>query len=69
MRLLHMIAFLLVIVGGLNWGLVGVFQFNLVHVLSAGVPAAEQAVYVLVGAAALFVLVTHKSDCTTCSKL
>jgi len=62
-----MTAFLLVVVGALNWGLVGLFGFNLVEAILGTVPSAVQLVYVLVGVSAVYVLVTHKSDCKICS--
>ncbi len=48
------IAFVLIIVGGLNWGLVGFFKWNLVdHLFGAG-SALSRIVYALVGLAALY---------------
>lgn len=47
-------ALVLVIVGGLNWGL-AVFNFNLVNQLLGGVPMLETIVYGLVGLAAIYV--------------
>jgi uncharacterized membrane protein YuzA (DUF378 family) len=41
-------------VGGLNWGLWGMFKFDLVATLLGGVPVLMNTVYVLVGAAALY---------------
>jgi uncharacterized membrane protein YuzA (DUF378 family) len=66
MKALHMIAFVLVVVGGLNWGLVGAFEFNLVTKLLGSWPMIETIVYVLVGLSALLLAFTHKSDCKTC---
>lgn len=46
------IAMLLVIIGGINWGLVGLFDFNLVsYVVGAGSIIAK-VVYILVGVSA-----------------
>jgi len=67
MKMVHMVAFLLLVVGGLNWGLVGLFKFNLVTAILGGMPALEMLVYVLVGASALYLLVTHKGECRVCS--
>lgn len=67
MKMLHMVAFLLLAVGGLNWGLVGLFQFNLVSAVFGSMPALEMLVYVLVGVSALWLLVTHKAQCKVCS--
>lgn len=65
--MLHMVAFPLVLVGALNWGLVGLFNYNLVESLLGSWPVVVTLVYVLVGASAVLILATHKSDCKTCS--
>ena len=52
---LDWIALILVIVGGLNWGLVGLLDFNLVTTL-LGVGIATTIVYSLVGLAALYTI-------------
>lgn len=66
MKALHMVAFILLVVGGLNWGLVA-FNFNLVSMLVGSWPIVEQAVYVLVGLSAIYIVTTHKADCRTCA--
>jgi uncharacterized protein len=48
------LAFVLVIVGGLNWGLVGLFNFNLVTFIFGSVPILERLIYILVGIAAIY---------------
>ena len=61
-----MIAFLLVIVGGLNWLLVGLFNWD-VGVLFGGQGAlVSRIIYVLVGLSAVVLLATHKKDCKMC---
>jgi uncharacterized protein len=58
MRTLNVITLLLVIVGGLNWLLVGLFQFDLVAALFGGQTAAlSRIVYILVGLSALWQLI------------
>ena len=53
MKPFHIITLLLVIVGGVNWGLVGLFNFDLVAtIFGAGSPL-SRLVYILVGASAL----------------
>ena len=52
----HKVAYILVIVGALNWGLIGFFQFNLVNKLFNSVSWLERLVYVLVGVAAVMML-------------
>jgi hypothetical protein len=50
-----MVAFALLVVGGLNWLLVA-FGYNLVEMLFGSWPMVVKAVYVLVGVSALFML-------------
>lgn len=56
----HKVAWVLVVVGALNWGLVGALNFNLVMKLLGSMPAVERVVYVLVGLAGLMMLGTGK---------
>jgi len=65
-KTVHIISFVLVIVGGLNWGLVGLFGFNLVEVILGGIPMVERTVYVLVGLGAVYLAFNHKKDCREC---
>ena len=54
----NLITLVLVIVGGLNWGLVGAFGFDLVAALSGGQDALlARIVYVLVGLSAVWQIV------------
>lgn len=53
---LDWVALILVIVGGLNWGLVGLFNFDLVAMLFGQMTVLAKAVYGLVGLAALYML-------------
>ena len=54
MKTLDVSAAALLVVGGLNWGLVGLFDVDLVATLFGAVPAISTAVYALVGVAALY---------------
>jgi len=68
-KTLHMITFTLVIVGAINWGLVGLFNLNVVNILLASsYPILEKAVYVLVGVSGVYVISTHMKDCKICGK-
>ncbi len=53
---LDWIALVLVIVGGLNWGLVGLLNFNLVSAIFGSVTWLMNLVYILVGVAALYLI-------------
>jgi uncharacterized membrane protein YuzA (DUF378 family) len=62
MKSIHTVAFILLIVGGLNWGL-EVFGWGIGSFLSMGV---ANVVYILVALAALFEVFTHKDSCKHC---
>lgn len=66
MKSLHTVAFLLVIIGALNWGLVGLFDLNLVTTVFGAWPALVRVVYVLVGLSAVYEMATHKERCKEC---
>jgi len=68
MKLLHMVTFLLTVVGAINWGLVGLMDFNLVNAVVGSMPEVEKVVYILVGASAVYLLLTHKKECRVCTK-
>ena len=59
MKNLHMVAFILLVIGGLNWLLVGLGVWN--------VGAVTKAIYVLVGLSAIVELATHKKNCKCCN--
>ena len=50
------IALVLVIIGALNWGLVGLFNFDLVAALFGPLSILSQIIYVLVGLAGLWLI-------------
>lgn len=66
MKTLHYIAVALLVIGGLNWGLVGLFNYNLVTGILGAWPMLVQIVYILVGVSAVYVAATHMNDCKTC---
>lgn len=58
MNALDWIAMVLLIVGGLNWGLVGLFQYDLVAALFGSNMPFTRVVYALVGLSALYSIYT-----------
>lgn len=50
------IALVVLAIGGLNWALVGLFEFDLVAALFGDMSVVSRAVYVLVGLAAVYAL-------------
>ncbi|WP_192485156.1 MULTISPECIES: DUF378 domain-containing protein [Cysteiniphilum] len=70
MKYLNPIALILIIVGGLNWLLVGLFKFNLVHFVFGSLGYVENIVYIIVGIAALVSIPMLKNCCpkSSCNK-
>jgi uncharacterized protein len=54
MKALTLITLILLVVGGLNWGLVGLFSFDLVAAIFGAGSALARTVYVLVGLSAVW---------------
>lgn len=72
MKMLHMIAFILLAIGGLNWGLIGLGSFigsdlDVVNMILGAWPQVESLVYVLVGLSAVWIVIGHKKDCRMCA--
>lgn len=72
MKNLHMVSWILVMVGAINWGLIGLGGFmgsdlNVVGMILGAWPQVEWLVYVLVGAAAVYEIINHKKICKNCS--
>ena len=49
MKVIDTIALLLVIIGAINWGLIGIFNFNLVDTIFGTMSAISKIIYTLVG--------------------
>ena len=76
MKWLHLVTWILIIVGALNWGLVGIGGFmgagadwNLVKMLLGSMPQGESIVYILVGLSAVYEIVVHKGNCRNCNPM
>ena len=66
MKSLHMVTFILLVVGGLNWGL-SAFGYNVVDMVLGAGSTLAMLVYVLVGLSAVYEVATHKTNCKNCS--
>ncbi|KKU94291.1 MAG: hypothetical protein UY26_C0002G0073 [Candidatus Jorgensenbacteria bacterium GW2011_GWA1_48_13] len=64
MKALHKVAFVLLVIGGLNW-LLTAFGWNVVAYLG---DTLATVVYVLVGLSAIYLVATHGKDCRWCMK-
>lgn len=61
MKTLDVIAAILLVIGGLNWGLVGIADFNLVTYVLGSMIALARIVFVIVGLAALYQIFQWKA--------
>jgi hypothetical protein len=49
MQIFQKIALVVTIIGAINWGLIGLFDFNLVNAIFGNMEFLEKAIYVIVG--------------------
>ena len=54
MKVIDTIALILVIIGAVNWGLVGIFEFNLVDTIFGSLSVISRTIYTLVGISGLW---------------
>ena len=55
-RILNIIAFIILLIGGLNWLLIGIFNYNLVNAICFSNMIATRIIYSLVGISALYLI-------------
>ena len=59
MRIANIVAYILVIVGAVNWGLFGLFNFNLVSTIFAGARSVGSVItYTIIALAALWLILS-----------
>jgi uncharacterized membrane protein YuzA (DUF378 family) len=63
---IHTITFILLVVGGLNWLLVGVFGWDVGQLFGGMDAIVSKIIYILVGLSAVYEIVTHKNNCKMC---
>lgn len=66
MKALHIIAFILLVVGGLNWLVFALSGWDVGHLFGGMEASVSKVIYVLVGLAAILEVVTHKGNCKAC---
>ena len=67
MKNLHKVTFIILIVGGLNWLLVGVWGWDVGQLFGGQMASVSRLIYVLVGLSAIAELATHKKLCRNCN--
>lgn len=64
---MHMVTFILLVIGGINWLLLGAFEWD-IGALFGGMDAIiSRIIYIVIGLAALWEIFTHKKNCRSCS--
>jgi uncharacterized membrane protein YuzA (DUF378 family) len=67
-KTIHLITFILLVVGGLNWLLFGLLGWDIGALVGGMGSIVARVIYVLVGLSAIYELATHKSNCRRCSE-
>jgi len=61
-----MVSFILLVVGGLNWLALALFNWEIGQLFGGSDAMVSKAIYVLVGIAAVYEIFTHKANCKSC---
>ena len=61
MKTVDIVVWTLLVVGGLNWGLVGIFNFDLVAAIFGDMSIVSRIVYILVGLSAAYDILAAKA--------
>ncbi len=67
MKNLHMVTFILLVIGGLNWLVFSIFNWDIGMIFGGQGAMISKIIYVLVGLSAIVELVGHKQSCKYCS--
>lgn len=68
MKYVHIIAFVLVIVGGLNWAVFAISGWDIGQLFGGMDAMISKIIYILVGVSALYLAITHRKACADCLK-
>ncbi len=64
---IHTITFILLVIGGLNWLVLGLFGWDLGVLFGGQMELISRVIYVLVGVAAVYEIFSHKNNCRACA--
>ena len=67
MKWLHMVTFILLVIGGLNWLLYAVAGWEIGQLFGGMDATVSKVIYILVGLSALYEIATHWGRCKECS--
>ena len=63
---MHKLTYTLLVIGGLNWLLLGLFQWEVGMLFGGSMAVVSRVIYVLVGLSAIYELSCHKKCCKMC---
>ncbi len=63
---MHMVTFTLLVIGGLNWLAVGLFNRDIGALFGGMDQVVSRVIYVLVGLSAIYEVAMHKANCKMC---
>ncbi|MDD5464418.1 MAG: DUF378 domain-containing protein [Candidatus Moranbacteria bacterium] len=66
MKNLHIVTFILLVVGGLNWLLLGIFGWEIGMLFGGQMALVSKIIYILVGVSAINEIIIHKGICKMC---
>ena len=66
MNIIRSIAYVLVMVGAITWGMIGLFNFNIVAALFGDMTILSRIVYSLVGLSAIYLIATYEHEECLC---
>lgn len=66
MKSMHSITFWLLVIGGVNWLLVGIIGWDIGNLFGGQGAIISKIIYILVGLSALYEVFTHKNRCKEC---
>lgn len=65
----HMVTFTLLVIGGLNWLAVGLFNWDIGTLFGGMDQVVSRVIYVLVGLSAIYEVAMHKVNCKMCGRM
>jgi uncharacterized membrane protein YuzA (DUF378 family) len=67
MKALHLVTWILLVIGGLNWLVFGLFGWDIGHLFGGMDTMISKIIYVLVGLSAVYEIFNHKNTCRMCN--
>lgn len=64
---MHKVTFILLVIGGLNWLLVGLLGWDIGMLFGGQGAIISRIIYILVGLSAIYEIATHKGRCKECA--